>query len=327
MCIMTKMVNLSVKLGKLKLNNPVLVASGTFGCGEEFKDLVDLSKLGAIITKTITSAPCQGNPMPRTIETPCGLLNSIGLQNEGIDDFIKNRIPFLTKLPTPVVVSIMGESTEEFQRLAKIVNRQDAIDAIELNISCPNIKSHLRRQAPHVKNLKPETCDSLQLIAQDPQSTYRVVKAVRKNTKKTLITKLSPNVTDIVQIAQAAQEAGSDALSLINTVYGMSIDLNRRRPHLASIFGGLSGPAIKPITLYMIYKVAKRIKLPIIGMGGIMTAQDALEFILAGATAVAVGTANFVNPRVSIEIIQGIKQYLIKNKIKDIKNLIGTLKI
>ena len=302
------MVKLSVKLGRLKLNNPVLVASGTFGYAEEFKDLIDLSKLGAIITKTVTLSPHPGNPMPRTIQTPCGLLNSIGLENEGIDNFIKHKIPFLSKAKTAVIVSIAGELPQEFRRLADVLDQQNAVDAIELNISCPNIRGKTK------------------LIAQDAKSTYQVVKAVRKATKKTLITKLSPNVTDVVKIAKASCEAGCDALSLINTVYGMSIDLDKRKTHLASIFGGLSGPAIKPIALYMVYQVAKQVKLPIIAMGGIMTAQDALEFILTGATAVAVGTANFINPKASIEIIEGIKQYLIKHKIKDIKELVGALR-
>jgi len=303
------MVNLSVNIGKLKLNNPVLVCSGTFGCGEEFKDLIDLNKLGAVVTKTITLNSSRGNPMPRTIETPCGLLNSIGLENKGIDDFLKHKLPLLNKLKTAVIVSIAGESQQEFETLAGALDRQAAVDAIELNISCPNIRGKTK------------------LIAQDSKATYRIVRAARKQTKKTLITKLSPNVTDIVEIARAAYEAGCDVLSLINTVYGMSVDLNRRKPHLASKFGGLSGPAIKPIALYMVYQVAKAVRLPIIGMGGIMTVQDALEFILTGATAVAVGTANFINPKASIEIIQGIKQYLIKHKIKDIKSLTGTLKI
>ncbi len=303
------MVNLSVKIGKLRLNNPVLVGSGTFGWGEEFKDLIDINRLGAIVTKTVTPAPIRGNPMPRTIETPCGLLNSIGLENKGIDDFIKYKIPFLSKIKTAVIVSITGESPQEFKRLIGILDKQAAVDAIELNISCPNIRGKTK------------------LIAQDPQAAYQIVKAVRKNTRKTLITKLSPNVTDIVEIARAVQEAGCDALSLINTVYGMSIDLDKRKPRLAGKFGGLSGPAIKPVALYMVYQAAQAVKLPIIGMGGIMTAQDALEFILAGATAIAVGTANFVNPKASIEIIRGIKQYLIKNKIKDVNRLVGTLKI
>ncbi len=303
------MANLSVNIGKLKLNNPVLVGSGTFGWGEEFKGIIDLDKLGAIVTKTITLVPSKGNPMPRTIETPCGLLNSIGLENKGIDDFIKYKIPFLARLKTAVIVSVAGGSANEFKALVSILDKQNAVDAVELNISCPNIKGKTK------------------LIAQDPKETYRVVSAARKQTRKTLIAKLSPNVTDIAQIARASQEAGADALSLINTVYGMSIDLNKKKPDLASKFGGLSGPAIKPIALYMVYQVAKQVKLPIIGMGGVMTARDALEFILAGATAVAVGTANFVNPKASIEIIQGIKQYLIKHKIKHIRKLIGALRV
>jgi dihydroorotate dehydrogenase (NAD+) catalytic subunit len=301
--------NLSVKIGKLKLRNPILVASGTFGCGEEFRDLINPEKLGAIVTKTVTLAPRQGNPMPRTIETRCGLLNSIGLQNEGIDGFIKHKIPYLAKVSTKVIVSIAGESIQEFKKLVEILDRENAVDAIELNLSCPNIKGRTI------------------LIAQDPRTTYQTVKAARKTTKKTLIAKLSPNVTDIVRIARSAYEAGCDVLSLINTVYGMSVDLEKKAPHLASIFGGLSGPAIKPIALYMVYQVAKKIKLPIIGIGGIMNAQDALEFILTGATAVEVGTANFVNPKASIEIIKGIEEYLIKHKIKNIKNLIGALKV
>ena len=307
------MINLSVEIGKLKLNNPVLVASGTFGCGEEFKNLIDLNKLGAIVSKTVTLMPRRGNPMPRTIETACGLLNSIGLENEGIKNFIKHKIPCLDKAKTAIIISIGGESAKEFRSLAEILDRQSTVDAIELNISCPNIKTATKLRT--------------KLIAQDPRATHQVVKAARKATRKVLITKLSPNVTNIVEIARAAQEAGTDALSLINTVYGMSVDLTRRQPNLASIFGGLSGPAIKSIALYMVYQVAQRIKLPVIGMGGIMTVQDSLEFILAGATAVAVGTANFVNPKVSVEIVAGIKKYLIKHKIKDINSLIGALEV
>ena len=302
------MANLSVKIGKLKLNNPVLVASGTFGCGEEFKNLININQLGGIVTKTITVMPRKGNPMPRTVETPCGLLNAIGLDNKGMDDFIINKISFLAKLKTAVVVSIAGESIGEFKELAGLLEQYNTVSAIELNISCPNIKGKTR------------------LVAQDPKSTYKLVAAVRKSTKKTLITKLSPNVADIVQIAKAAQDAGSDALSLINTIYGMSVDLDKRKPDLANIFGGLSGPAIKPIALYMVYQVAQNTKLPIIAMGGIMSAKDALDFILVGATAVAVGTGNFINPSASIEIINDLKKYLIKHKIKDIRKLIGVIK-
>ncbi|MFH1678554.1 MAG: dihydroorotate dehydrogenase [Candidatus Omnitrophota bacterium] len=303
------MANISVKIGKLRLSNPVLVASGTFGWGEEFKDLINLSELGAIVTKTVTLAARKGNSMPRTIETPCGLLNSIGLQNDGIEGFVKFKVPFLANVPTKIIVSISGETPQEFKKLAGILDKQSAVDAIELNISCPNMKGKTR------------------LVAQDPGATYRTVKAARKATAKALITKLSPNVTDIVRIARAAQDAGSDALSLINTVYGMSVDLSKRKPHLSSIFGGLSGPAIKPIALYMVSQVAQKVKLPVIGMGGIMNAQDALEFIITGASAVCVGTGNFVNPRASIEIVKGIREYLIKQKIKDVRKLIGALRI
>lgn len=307
MCIMTKMAKISVKIGKIKLKNPVLVASGTFGCGEEFKDIIDLSQLGAIITKTVTLMPRQGNPMPRTIETPCGMLNSIGLKNDGIKDFISSKIPFLSKVGTKVIASVAGQSPEEFKKITGILDREKAIDGIELNISCPNIKGKTK------------------LISQDPKATYKAVRAARLATSKTLITKLSPNVTDIVQVARAAQEAGSDALSLINTIFAMSINLNKKRPSLANIVGGLSGPAIKPVALYMVYQVAQKIKLPIIAMGGITVLEDALEFILAGASAVAVGTGNFINPKASIEIAEGINRYLIKNKIKDIKKLSGAL--
>lgn len=302
------MANLSVKLGSLRLNNPILVASGTFGYGKEFSGLVDLNKLGAIITKTVTLKPRPGNPMPRTVETPCGLLNCIGLQNEGIDNFIKDKIPYLTKLSTRVIASVSGNTSQEFKTLVKLLDAESAIDAIELNLSCPNIGERTA------------------LIAQDAAATYQSVRAARKHTKKALITKLSPNVTDIVKIARSAEKAGSDALSLINTLSAMSIDLDKQRPHLAGISGGLSGPAIKPIALYMVYCLAQKIKLPIIGIGGIMNARDALEFILAGAAAIEVGTANFVNPQASAQILAGIKQYLIKHKIKDIRKLTGALK-
>ena len=319
------MANLTVKINKLKLNNPVMVASGTFGYGQELEGLIDLSCLGAIVTKTITLSPRSGNPMPRTIETPSGLLNSIGLQNKGVEDFLEDKIPFLKNVPTKVIVSIAGESIQEYKKLTKILDEQDAVDAIEINISCPNIKSQVTSRRSQAAKLKHAACN--QLIAQDPKATYQVVKAVKTSTNKTVITKLSPNVTDIVQIAQAAKQAGTDALSLINTVYGMSINVEKKRPHLASVFGGLSGPAIKPIALSMVYQVAKKIRLPIIGMGGIMNTQDALEFILAGAAAIAVGTGNYVNPHASVEIVKGLKKYLIQHNIKDIKELVGGLKI
>lgn len=289
-----------------------MVASGTFGYTEEFKDFIDLKKLGAIVTKTITLNPRLGNPPPRTCETPFGLLNSIGLENPGIDRFIEEKIPFIKNLGVPLIVSIASEGpAEEFITLAKRLDKIREVSAIELNISCPNIKSHQKGG----------------LISQDAKATYQVVKAVRKVTKKTLITKLSPNVTDIREIACAAESAGSDCLALINTLMGMSIDVCAKRPKIAMVTAGLSGPAIRPVALRMVWEVYQKVKIPIIGMGGIMDTESALEFFIAGASAIAVGTANFINPRTTIEIIEGLKGYLERNKIKDIKELIGSLKI
>lgn len=295
-----------VKIGKIKLENPVMVASGTFGYAREFEKLVNLKHLGAIITKTITLNPRQGNPMPRICETVSGMLNSIGLQNEGIDDFIKEKIPYLSKIGVPIIISISGNNIDEFFILARRLNKIKAISGIELNISCPNIK-----------------CKGL--VAQDKKETYEVVKAVRKTTNKTVITKLSPNVTDIAEIARAAEDAGSDAVSLVNTFLGMAIDVETGKSKLGNITGGLSGPCIKPIALRMVYEVSRSIDIPVIGMGGIMNASDAIEFILAGATAIQVGTANFIEPGVSGKIIKGIEAYLKKHKIEKIQDMIGKI--
>jgi dihydroorotate dehydrogenase (NAD+) catalytic subunit len=301
---------LSVNIRRLKLKNPVMVASGTFGYAEEFKNFIDLKKLGAIITKTITLNPRKGNPMPRTCETPAGMLNSIGLENPGLKSFINNKLAYLIKIGTPIIVSIASESSPvEFKEMAKQLSKIKGVSAIELNISCPNIR------------------DNPRLISQDPEATYAVVKSVRKITQKTLITKLSPNVTDITEIAKAAEDGGSDAVSLINTLTGMGIDTETRKPKIASVTAGLSGPAIRPVALRMVWEVYQKIKIPIIGIGGIIGTPSALEFFIAGATCIATGTANFINPRVTIEIIEGLKEYLIKNNIKDIKNLTGSLKI
>lgn len=300
---------ISVNIGKLKLRNPVLVSSGTFGYAEEFKDFLDLKELGAIVTKTITLKPRKGNPAPRTCETPAGLLNSIGLENPGIEKFIDEKLPSLLKIGVPIIVSISSEQNpEEFTALVSRLNKIREIEAVELNISCPNLKKK-------------------RLISQDPEATYEVVEQVRKVTKKTIITKLSPNITDITEIAQAAQSAGSDAVSLINTLSGMSIDINKRSPKIASLTGGLSGPAIRPVALRMVWEVAQKINIPIIGMGGIINSSNAVEFFIAGASAISVGTANFVNPGTAAEIISGIKKYLIKNNIRDIKELAGNLNI
>ncbi len=303
------MVDLRINIGKLKLKNPVIVASGTFGYGEEFADFLDLRKLGAIVTKTITLKPRQGNPPPRTCETPAGMLNSIGLENPGLEVFIEDKLPSLRNIGVPLIVSIASEDDpQEFIVLAERLDKIKEVAAIELNISCPNIKN-------------------TRLISQDPKATFNLVKAVRKVTKKTLITKLSPNVTDITEIASAAEKAGSDAVSLINTITAMSIDVQTKKSKLGAIIGGLSGPAVRPVAVRMVWEVYGKIKISIIGMGGIINTLSALEFFIAGASAIAIGTANFINPRVSIEIIEGIKEYLIGNKINDIKQLIGSLKL
>ncbi len=300
---------LSVNIGKIKLKNPVMVASGTFGYAEEFRDFINLKELGAIVTKTITLRPRQGNLPPRTCETPAGMLNSIGLENPGLEVFIREKLPLLKKIGVPIIASISSEGDPgEFNVLARRLDKIKEVAAIELNISCPNI-SHAR------------------LISQDPNSTYAVVKRVRRVTQKTIITKLSPNVTDITEIAKAAEAAGTDAVSLINTITGMSIDVKTGKPKIASLIGGLSGPAIRPVAVRMVWEAYQKIKIPIIGMGGIIDISSALEFIIAGASAIAVGTANFINPKVTVEIISGIKQYLVKNKIKDIRELIGSIKI
>jgi dihydroorotate dehydrogenase (NAD+) catalytic subunit len=301
---------LCVNIGKLKLKNPVLVASGTFGYAEEFRDFLNLKALGAIVTKTITLEARKGNAPPRTCETPAGLLNSIGLENPGLALFLREKLPFLRKVGVPIIISIASEAGyAEFVELAGRIDKAREISGIELNISCPNVRG------------KPN------LISQDAGATYELVSRVRKVTQKTLITKLSPNVTDIGAIALAAEEAGTDAVSLINTLTALSIDIDTRRPRLGGITGGLSGPCIRPLAVRMVAEVYAKIKIPIIGMGGIMDTASALEFFIAGATAVAVGTANFINPGAAQEIIRGIGQYLGRNKIKDIKHLIGSLKI
>jgi dihydroorotate dehydrogenase (NAD+) catalytic subunit len=299
---------LSISLGELKLANPVMVASGTFGCGQEYADVVHLKRLGALITKTITPEPKQGNPPPRIAETYQGMLNAIGLENPGLEAFIEEKIPYLKKIGIPIIVSIAADTPGQFARMARRLSKIKAVSALELNISCPNIK---KRKV---------------LIAQDARATYQVVKTVKQATRLPLIVKLSPNVTDIVEIARAAQAAGSDILSLVNTFFGLAVDANKRRPKLGSARGGLSGPAIKPQALWMTREVFKATRLPLIGMGGIMNTEDALEFIICGAHAVASGTVNFVNPRAPLEIIKGIEKYLKQNKIKSIKKLVGSLK-
>ncbi|NIM03599.1 dihydroorotate dehydrogenase [bacterium] len=299
--------NLGIELAGISLKNPVMVASGTFGYGEEYAELVDLNRLGAIVAKTITLKPRLGNEPPRIVETASGVLNSIGLQNVGIDAFINEKLPFFREYDVPLIVSIAGDTIDEYVQLAKTLKGEE-ISGLELNLSCPNIKYGRKF-----------------MFAQDPKTTHQVVSRVRKATSLPLMVKLSPNVTDISSIARVCEEAGADGVSLINTFTGMAIDIESRKPILRQITGGLSGPAIKPIALRMVYEVHRAVKIPIIGIGGIMTAGDALEFIIAGAEAVAIGTGNFVDPLTPIKVIDGIREYMIRNKIKDIKSMVGSL--
>jgi len=301
--------DLKVDIGGLHLQNPVLTASGTFGYAREFEHLVDLNRLGGIIVKGLSLAPTGGNPPPRIAETPCGMLNAIGLENVGIETFVAEKLPFLQTLTPPIIANIYGKLEDEYTRLAARIEDVEAIAGIEVNISCPNVKA------------------GGMAFGVDPQAAFSVVQAVRKQTGKCLIVKLSPNVTDITQIARAAEDAGADCISLINTLTAMSVDIETRRPRLANITGGLSGPAIKPVALRMVWQVAQIAKVPVIGIGGIMSAEDALEFIIAGASAVQVGTANFVNPHATTDIIDGVERFLLEKGIGSVKELVGTLEI
>jgi dihydroorotate dehydrogenase (NAD+) catalytic subunit len=301
--------DMSVEIAGIKLRNPVMTASGTFGYGEEFAEYVNLERIGALITKGLSLKPRAGNPTPRIVETPGGMLNAIGLQNVGIEAFIAKKLPFLRTVNTPVIVNLFGNTVEEYAEMAQQLNRLPEVAGVEVNISCPNVKH------------------GGIVFGTDPKAAYTVVKAVRESIMKPVIVKLSPNVTDIVEMAHACAEAEADALSLINTLTGMAIDLQKRRPVLANVTGGFSGPALKPIALRMVWQVAKAVKLPLIGIGGIMTATDALEFMLAGATAVQVGTANFLDPAAAETIAAGMERYLEEHGIGDIKELIGALRV
>ncbi|OLR63633.1 dihydroorotate dehydrogenase B catalytic subunit [Anaerostipes sp. 992a] len=299
--------NLSVNIAGVTWKNPVTVASGTFGSGAEYSEFVDLSKLGAVTTKGVANIPWEGNPTPRVAETYGGMLNAIGLQNPGIDVFVKRDIPYLKSQNATIVVNVCGKTTEDYVEVVERLG-DEPVDMLEINVSCPNVK------------------EGGIAFGQNPDALYDITRAVKAKAKQPIIMKLSPNVTDITEMARAAEAAGADAVSLINTLTGMKIDVERQAFVLANKTGGLSGPAIKPVAVRMVYQVANAVKIPIIGMGGIRTAADALEFILAGATAVSVGTCNFVNPQTTMEVIAGIEDYMKRHKVEDINDLIGIVK-
>lgn len=299
--------NLSVNIAGVTWKNPVTVASGTFGSGAEYSEFVDLSKLGAVTTKGVANIPWEGNPTPRVAETYGGMINAIGLQNPGIDVFVKRDIPYLKSQNATIVVNVCGKTTEDYVEVVERLG-EEPVDMLEINVSCPNVK------------------EGGIAFGQNPDALYAITKEVKAKAKQPIIMKLSPNVTDITEMARAAEAGGADAVSLINTLTGMKIDVERQAFVLANKTGGLSGPAIKPIAVRMVYQVANAIKIPIIGMGGIRNAADALEFILAGATAVSVGTSNFVNPQTTLEVIAGIEDYMKRHNVEDINDLIGIVK-
>lgn len=303
------MANLSINLGGLELKNPVMTASGTFGYGFEFDDFIDISRIGGIIVKGTTLHHREGNPYPRMAETPSGMLNAVGLQNKGVDYFVKNIYPDLEKIDTSVIVNVSGSTIEDYVKTAERLANLPHIPAIELNISCPNVKQG---------GMAFGTCAA---------SAEDVVKAVRKAYPKHMMVKLSPNVTDITEIARAAEFAGADSVSLINTLLGMAINSKTRKPVLSTVTGGLSGPCVKPVALRMVYQVSKAVGIPVVGLGGIMNATDAIEFFLAGASAIQIGTANFIDPTVTIKVLEGINQYLEDNKFDSIKDIIGALEV
>ena len=299
--------DMKVNIAGVEWKNPVTVASGTFGSGEEFGEFVDLNRLGAVTTKGVANVPWPGNPTPRVAEVYGGMMNAIGLQNPGINVFVERDVPYLKKAGATIIVNVCGKSEKDYVEVVERLS-DEPVDLLEINVSCPNVK------------------EGGIAFGQDPKALYEITKAVKAKAKQPIIMKLSPNVTDITEMAKAAVDAGSDALSLINTLTGMKIDIERRDFVLANKTGGMSGPAIKPVAVRMVYQVANAVDVPIIGMGGIATAEDALEFIMAGATAVSVGTANFINPATTLEVVDGIKAYMERHQINDINELIGCVK-
>lgn len=301
--------DLRTRLGPLELKNPVMAASGTFGYGEEYHLLLDLNRLGAIVVKGLSLKPREGNPPPRIVETPCGMLNAIGLANIGVERFLTEKLPMLRHLDTMIIVNIYGHTLDEYGEMAKRLKGVEGVAALEVNISCPNVEH------------------GGMAFGTDPDASARVTERVLENTDKPVIVKLSPNVTDIRVVAKAVETAGAHALSLINTLTGMAVDIEKRTPKLANISGGLSGPAIRPVALYMVYQVVRSVAIPVIGMGGIMNYRDALEFLIAGARAVQVGTANFVNPRATVDMIEKLTEFFRERGIHSINDLAGSLKV
>ncbi len=300
---------MKVRIGSLELKNPVMTASGTFGYGEEFAPYVDLNRLGAVVVKGLSLEPRAGNEPPRIMETSAGMLNAVGLENIGVRAFIAEKLPYLRRYDVAVIANIFGETLDEYVRVAEILNGVPGVDALEVNISCPNVKK------------------GGIAFGADPRDAAVVTKRVKAVSDLPIIVKLTPNVTDITEIARSVEQAGADALSLINTIRGMSVDIDKRIPHLKNITGGLSGPAIKPVALRMVWEVARVVSVPVVGVGGISTASDALEFLIVGATAVQIGTANFVNPRATADVLEGMEHYLREKQIRDVNDLIGTLNV
>lgn len=301
--------DLRVNIGSLDLQNPVITASGTFGYAREFENLVNLHRLGGVVVKGISLAPRAGNPPPRIVETPCGMLNAIGLQNVGVKRFIDEKMTYLRGINVPVIVNILGDTVEEYREITRMLADTEGIAALEVNISCPNVKK------------------GGVAFGNDPRMAAAVTSAVKEVSSVPVMVKLSPNVSDVTQVARAVEDAGADCVSLINTLIGMAIDLERRKPVLTNVIGGLSGPAVKPVALRMVYQVAQVVKIPVIGIGGIDCTEDALEFLLAGASAIQVGTANFVNPRVSEDIVEGMSSYVKENRLDSVRDLIGSLEV
>ncbi|MBI3321133.1 MAG: dihydroorotate dehydrogenase [Candidatus Omnitrophica bacterium] len=324
---MPSLIDLRVPVGSLTLKNPILVAAGTFGYGTEFSEAIQLDRLGALVTKTLTRQPRSGHPPPRLVETPSGLLNAVGLQNVGLDAFLREKLPALRRFDVPVIVSVLGDSAEELSEMTRRLNAAAGVAAIEVNLSCPNLRDGSRVEGQGSKEEPPASLHPApvplhpRMVAQDADATFAMIQAARQHTRKPVIAKLSPDVTDLAPIAQAAERAGASAVTIGNTFTGMSLDVATRRSRLGTMTGGLSGPAIRPLAVYRVWYTAASLRLPIIGAGGVVRADDALEFFLAGASAVAIGTANFADPRAPLRVLRGIERYLRAHRMRSLQDL------